>query len=94
MKHIMLTLALAVSGATVAYAGAYAAQADVPRNNFIQAAMIGQGLGGGSNTAQADVIAPPSTIDPDMAIDPPQTGARMLVVHPPGVPLLHLVPPR
>jgi hypothetical protein len=36
------------------------------------------------SSQQRDVIDPPSSIDPGMTIDPPQTGARMPIVHPPG----------
>ena len=37
------------------------------------------------------VIEPPSSIDPGMALDPPQTGAKMPIVHPPGAPAHGLV---
>ena len=46
--------------------------------------MVSPGFGIGGVDTQRDVIEPPSSIDPGMAIDPPQTGARMPVVHPPG----------
>jgi len=32
---------------------------------------------------QREIIAPPSDIDPDMAITPPHTGARMPIIAPP-----------
>jgi hypothetical protein len=83
MKHILTIAALAVSGALVASASASAAQVDTPPS-FLQAALVGPAPGIGSLDGQRDVIQPPSSIDPGMAIDPPQTGAKMPVVHPPG----------
>jgi hypothetical protein len=35
---------------------------------------------------QREVIAPPSDIDPNMAINPPATGARMPIIAPPEAP--------
>jgi len=35
---------------------------------------------------QREVIAPPSDVDPEMAITPPMTGARMPIVIPPDAP--------
>jgi hypothetical protein len=35
---------------------------------------------------QREVIAPPSDVDPDMAIVPPATGARMPIIPPPEAP--------
>ena len=83
MKHILTIVALAASGAFVASAGASAAQVD-NHPSFLQAALVGPAPGIGSLDGPRDVIQPPSSVDPGMAIDPPQIGAKMPVVHPPG----------
>jgi hypothetical protein len=83
MKHILTIVALAASGAFVATASASAAQVDTPRS-YLEAALVGPAPGIGSPDSQRDVIQPPSSIDPGMTIDPPQTGAKMPVIHPPG----------
>jgi hypothetical protein len=83
MKHIVSLIALAAVGAIVASAGASAAQVDKPLS-YVEAALVGPAPGIGSFDSQRDVIEPPSSIDPGMSIDPPQTGAKMPVVHPPG----------
>ena len=94
MKHIATALALAVSGALVASAGAYAAQADaLHRPSFLEAALITPAPALGA-AGQRDVIDPPSSIDPGMALDPPDTGAKMPVIRPPGAPAHGLVLPR
>jgi len=87
MKQSMSISALALSGAiAVASAGAYAAQAGHLPSGFQQAALIGPALNLGAPGAQRDVIAPPSSVDPGMAIDPPETGAKMPVFHPQPAP--------
>jgi hypothetical protein len=44
---------------------------------------------------QRDVIDPPSSIDPGMTLDPPQTDARMPIIRPPGMgPGSRLILPR
>ena len=78
----MSLLALAVSGAVVGSAGAYAAQPGHPPAGFQQIAAVMGPLAIGAPDAQRDVIEPPSNIDPGMALDPPQTGAKMPVIHP------------
>lgn len=83
MKHILSIVALAASGAIVVSASASAAQVDT-HPGFLEAALVGPAPGLGSLDGQRDVIQPPSSIDPGMTIDPPQTGAKMPVVHPPG----------
>jgi hypothetical protein len=83
MKHILSIIALAASGAFVASANASAAQVDTP-SSYVEAALVGPAPGIGSLDSQRDVIQPPSSIDPGMTIDPPQTGAKMPVIHPPG----------
>jgi hypothetical protein len=94
MKTISL-LALVISGAVVASAGAYAAQADNPPEALVHtASMVGPGIALGAADEQRDVIQPPSSIDPGMALDPPQTGAKMPVIHPPDRPGGRLVLPR
>jgi hypothetical protein len=83
MKHIVSIIALAASGAFVASASASAAQVDTPPS-YVEAALVGPAPGLGSLDSQRDVIQPPSSVDPGMTIDPPQTGAKMPVIHPPG----------
>jgi hypothetical protein len=83
MKHILSIVALAASGAFITSAGASAAQVDTPPS-YLEAALVGPAPGIGSFDSQRDVIEPPSSIDPGMTIDPPQTGAKMPVIHPPG----------
>jgi hypothetical protein len=84
MKQISSILALAASGVLVASAGAYAAQADTPRNGFLRAAIVGPSIGLGSVDAQRDVIEPPSSVDPGMAFDPPSVGAKTPIIRPPA----------
>ena len=82
MKHTLSVLALAVSGAVVASAGAYAAQADNSLSIYWQtaAAVMNPAAGLDLQGDQRDVITPPSSIDPGMSVDPPQIGARMPIV--------------
>jgi hypothetical protein len=102
MKHILSVLALAASGALVGSAGAYAAQADNSPGDYwppsaywqTAAAVMGPGVGLETQNGQRDVIEPPSSIDPGMALDPPQTGARMPIIRPPGPPAHGMVLPR
>jgi hypothetical protein len=95
MEHMMSVFALAVAGALVGSAGAHAAQADNPPNAFEQTAAVMGPIGIGTPDPQRDVIEPPSSIDPGMTLDPPQTGARMPIIHPPGtVPGGRLILPR
>ncbi len=95
MKHILSILALAAAGAIFAPAGALAAPAHTPPGAFVEAAVVSPALGIGSPDTQRDVIEPPSSIDPGMALDPPQTGAKMPIIHPPGaLPGGRLVLPR
>jgi hypothetical protein len=83
MKHILSIVALAASGAFVASTSAHAAQIDTP-SGYWEVALVGPAPGLGSLDSQRDVIQPPSSIDPGMTIDPPQTGAKMPVIYPPG----------
>jgi hypothetical protein len=93
MKPISI-IALAISGAFVVSASAYAAQDGVPPSVLVQtAAMVGPNLALGNTDEQREVIQPPSSIDPGMALDPPQTGAKMPIIHPPGTPGGKLVLP-
>ena len=94
MKTIPL-IALALSGAVLASAGAYAAQADNPPDVVLQtAAIVGPSIALGTVDEQREVIQPPASIDPGMALDPPQSGAKMPIIHPPGTPGGRLVMPR
>lgn len=92
---MMPILALAMTGALVGSAGANAAWVDNPASAFIQTATLaGPSLMSAFADDQRDVIQPPSSIDPGMALDPPQTGARMPIIHPPGMPGGRLILPR
>jgi hypothetical protein len=94
MKQISL-FALALSGAIVASAGAYAAEADNPSGTLTQtAATMGGTMALGVPDDQREVIQPPASIDPGMALDPPQTGARMPTIHTPGTPGGRLILPK
>jgi hypothetical protein len=94
MKHIIAAFALATSGAFVASAGAYAAQADEPSGLYREAAIAGPAIGALTWDDQREVIDPPSSIDPGMAVDPPQTGAKTPIFRPPTGPSNRLVLPR
>jgi hypothetical protein len=84
MKTLSL-IALAVSGVFVASAGASAAEIDVAANAFMHtAAMVAPSLSLGTPDDPKEIIQPPSSIDPGMALDPPHMGAKMPVIHPPG----------
>ena len=91
---MMSVLALAASGAFVASTGAYAAQVDNPPSTIRDVALVGPSIGIGSPENQRDVIEPPSSIDPGMTLDPPQTGAKMPIIHPPGMPNHGMILPR
>jgi hypothetical protein len=65
--------------------GAHAAQAGDESGAYREAAVVmGPGLALGTSDEQRDIITPPSSIDPGMALDPPQTGSKMPAIHPPG----------
>jgi hypothetical protein len=85
MTHKLHVLALAAAGVLVASAGGYAAQADNLSNPLWRsvAAVMGPSPSLGSSSEQRDVIEPPSSIDPGMTLDPPQTG-RMRIIQPPA----------
>ncbi|HWB49160.1 MAG TPA: hypothetical protein VG651_08625 [Stellaceae bacterium] len=84
MTHKLFLLALAASGVLLTSAGVYAAQRDLSPHAFrLAAAIVAPGGSLDSTGAQRDVIEPPSSIDPGMALDPPQTG-RMRIVPPPA----------
>jgi hypothetical protein len=94
-KLSILALALAASAALLAPAGAYAAPANHRPGAFIEAAVVGPSFGVASADAQRDVIEPPSSVDPGMSLDPPQTGAKMPIIHPPvAAPNSRLILPR
>ncbi|HVH79674.1 MAG TPA: hypothetical protein VM782_09815 [Stellaceae bacterium] len=75
-------VALAASGAFAVSASVYAAQPDVPSQMFRQVAVVGPSLGFGTADSRRDVIEPPSSIDPGMALDPPETGSRTPILRP------------
>lgn len=89
----MSLLALAVSGAVAVTAVASAAQL-VPSPIFREAALVGPAPDLGTTNGPRDVIAPPSSVDPGMAIDPPETGAKMPVIHPQPMPGGGVIVPR
>jgi hypothetical protein len=80
----MSALALALSGAVVVSAGACATQIDTSRSAFKQVAAVMAPMGIAGPDGQRDVIQPPSSVDPGMSLDPPDTGAKMPVIRPPG----------
>jgi hypothetical protein len=87
--------ALAAAGAFVASVGAIAAQVDRLPGAFQQVALVGPAPNLGAANGPRDVIEPPSSVDPGMAIDPPQTGAKMPVIRPqPGPPGGGVIVPR
>jgi hypothetical protein len=93
MGRMMSVFALAAAGAFVASA-AIAAQVDRLPSAFQEAALIGPAPNLGAANGPRDVIEPPSSVDPGMAIDPPQTGAKMPVIHPQTVPGGGVIVPR
>jgi len=84
MERMMSIFALALSGVLVVSAGAHAAGGGSLASGFRQAAFVSPSLGTGTVDTQRDVIEPPSSIDPGMALDPPQTGAKMPIIRPQG----------
>jgi len=69
-------------------------EAETPRD-FREIAAVMSPMGIATLDGQRDVIEPPSSIDPGMTLDPPQTGAKMPIVHPPGTtPGSRLILPR
>jgi hypothetical protein len=95
MKQLMSVSALALSGVlVVASAGAFAAQVGHLPSGFQQTALVGPAPNLATLDAQRDVIAPPSSVDPGMAIDPPETGAKMPILHPRPAPGGGVIVPR
>ena len=90
----MSVFALAAAGALVASASAYAAQVDPLPSAFLEAALAGPAPNLGTVNSPRDVIEPPASVDPGMAIEPPQTGAKMLVIHPQPTPGGGMIVPR
>jgi hypothetical protein len=83
MERTLTLTALALTGIFVA-CGAHATQIDIDSAIYQEAAVAAPVMALGTLDDQHDVIAPPSSIDPGMALDPPQTGAKMPVIRPPG----------
>lgn len=95
MKHTIFVFALALSGAIVVSASGYAARFDTSRGTFQKVAAVLGPMGIAGPDGQRDVISPPSSVDPGMSLDPPDTGAKMPVIHPPGsVPSNRMLLPR
>lgn len=95
MARMISVVALAAAGAfVVTSASAYAAQVDRSPSAFLEAALIGPAPNLGTANGPRDVIEPPSSVDPGMAIQPPQTGAKMPVLHPQPAPGGGLMVPR
>jgi hypothetical protein len=86
MKHTTILLALALSGAVAISVSVQAAQTQRPPAAVREAALVGPAPNIGAMDTQRDVIEPPSSIDPGMSIDPPQTGAKMPILRPPITP--------
>lgn len=87
----MSIVALAAAG-VIGASAAIAAQVDRLPSAFQEAALIGPAPNLGAANGPRDVIEPPSSVDPGMAIDPPQTGAKMPVIHPQPLPGGVIVP--
>ena len=95
MKHLISVSALALSGAiAVASASGYAAQVDHLPSAFQDAALVSPAPNLGTTDSQRDVIHPPSSVDPGMALDPPDAGAKMPIVRPQIAPGGGLILPR
>jgi hypothetical protein len=96
MERTLSAIALALSGAVVASAGAYAADDGNSPNGHWQttAAIVGPSIALTAPGDQRDVIEPPSSIDPGMTLDPPQTGAKMPIIRPQATPGGKLILPR
>jgi hypothetical protein len=90
MKHLISVSAFALSGALAV--GAYAAQVEGSPSAFHETALVSPAPNLGTPDSKRDVIEPPSTVDPGMAIDPPETGAKMPIIHPQLVPGGVIVP--
>jgi hypothetical protein len=94
MERTLTIATLALTGVFIA-CGAHAAEiGDEPGVYREAAAVMGPGLALGPTDDQRDVIVPSSSIDPGMALDPPQTGAKMPVIRPPGARDNRLVLPK
>jgi hypothetical protein len=79
-------MALAMSGALIASASAFAAPGGdltPPALRQLAAATMGPSGAVEQVADQRDVIEPPSSIDPGMSLDPPNMG-RMRIVPPPS----------
>jgi hypothetical protein len=76
---------IAITAAAVSLAAVYGtadAASPGPRNTGAAATTAAFALGVAD---QREIIAPPFNIDPDMVRTPPETGARMPVITPPGL---------
>ena len=93
MERILALTALALAGIFIA-CGAHAAQANIASGVYEEAAMVPPAMAFGTLDDQHEVIAPPASVDPGMALDPPQTGAKMPVIRPPGTRDNRMILPR
>jgi hypothetical protein len=85
MKQKILTIAVGA----LALAGACGAAGAAGQNGLSRLYQPASVAAPGLNAmiaGQPEVIAPPSDIDPGMAIRPPAIGAPMPIIAPPGVP--------
>jgi hypothetical protein len=82
MDQRIVTTAIAALALAAACGTAHAQPSAMYRS---AAAVIAPAAGAGISD-QREVIAPPSDVDPDMAIKPPATGARMPIIAPPELP--------
>jgi hypothetical protein len=81
---IISVIALSLLGTIDASGGAYAAQADNLPDACVRTAAWTGVSALGSVDEPTDVIQPPSSIDPGMALAPPQTDAMMPIIGMPG----------
>jgi hypothetical protein len=83
MERKMLKITFVASAILIA-AGASGFAANL-ENPLYRQANVAAPWGSLMTADQREVIAPPGGVDPDMAIPPPETGARMPILRP-GMP--------
>jgi hypothetical protein len=84
MERTLSITALALAGIFVACGAHAGSPSDITAGAFQEAAVVAPLVAIGPAYEQGDIVTPPASIDPGMALDPPQTGARMPTIHPPG----------
>jgi len=82
-RNIIALAFVAASAPVLASGAATAARISPPSPSYREVSLVAPlPL---TNDDRREVIVPRSDIDPDMAIAPPSTGARMPIVVPPGL---------